>query len=116
MDFKPGEPGDNVAALISLVDRGKSDPRNNLGMIVHRDLDTDRYKIAFQAGVLNGGCSRNQFDLCPQNCLLKIRIEKMSVSISLCLCGQRSQRSQRQEGKGLKNVTALVPKKCQTKR
>ena len=33
----------------------------------------------------------------------------MSVSISLCLCGQRSQRSQRPKGKDLRNVIAVVP-------
>ena len=97
MDFKPGKPGDNVAVLISLVDRGKSDPQNNLGMIVHRDLEIDIYKTAVQAGVLNDGCSRNRIDLCSHNCLLKIKMKKTSVSISLCLCGQRSQRSQRQD-------------------
>ena len=43
VDFKPGKAGDNVAVLISLVDRGRSDPQNNLGMMVpqgsgHRQL------------------------------------------------------------------------------
>ena len=57
---------------------------------------------------MNGRCSKNPIDLCPQNCLLKIKIKKTSASISLCLCGQRSQRSQRQEGKVLRNVTAVV--------
>ena len=113
---KSGEPGENVAVPITLVDRGRGDPRNIPGVIVNRDLETDIYKIAVKAGVLNGGFSRNQFDLCPQSCLLKIKTEKMSVSISLCLCGQRSQRSRHQESKGLENVTAVVPKKCQTKR
>ena len=71
--------------LISLVDCGRGDPPNIFYIIVHKDLETHIYKIAVQAGVLNGGCSRNQFDLCPpKNCLLKIKI-KMSVSISLCL-------------------------------
>jgi len=43
---------------------------------------------------------------------------KMSVSIRLCLCGQRSQRSRRPEGKSLRNVTAVVlpPKKNKTKK
>ena len=107
---KSGEPGGNVAVPVTLADRGRGDPRRFLGVIVNRDLETNIYKIAVKAGVLNGGFSRNQLDLCPQNCLLKIKIEKMSVSISLCLCGQRSQRSRHQEGKCLENVTAVVPK------
>ena len=69
VDFKPGKPGGNVAVLISLVDRGRGDPRNILDMTVHRDLDTYIYKITFQAGVLNGWRSRDQFDLCTQNLL-----------------------------------------------
>ena len=101
---------------ITLVDYGRDDPRNILGVTVNRDLETDIYKIAVKAGVLTGGFSRNQFDLCLQNCLLKIKIA-MSVSIGPCLCGQRSQRSRQEGRKGLKkNVTAVVLKKCLTKR
>ena len=40
----------------------------------------------------------------------------MSVSICLCLCGQRSQCSRHQEDKGLENVAAVVPPKWLTKR
>jgi len=87
---------------ITLADHGRGDPWKILGLIVHRDLETDIYKIAVKARVLNGGFSRNHFDLCPQTCLLKIEIE-MSVSIGLCLCGQRSQRSRQAGRKGLKN-------------
>ena len=67
--FKPGKPGDNVAVAISLVVRGRGDPWNILGVNVHRDLETDIYKIAVQAGVLNGRCSRNLFDSRPQKLL-----------------------------------------------
>ena len=35
--------GDNVAVPIPLVGRGRGDPRNILGVIVNRDLDTDQY-------------------------------------------------------------------------
>ena len=44
----------------------EQNPRNILGVTVHRDLETDIYKIAGKVGVLNGVLSRNQFDLCPQ--------------------------------------------------
>ena len=33
VDFLPGKPGGNVAVLISLIDRGRGDPRNILGMM-----------------------------------------------------------------------------------
>ncbi|XP_037779415.1 SCAN domain-containing protein 3-like [Penaeus monodon] len=69
LDFKVGEPGDNVAVPIPAVDRGRGDPRNILGVIVNRDLDNDQYKIAVKSGVLKGQYSRNQFDLCPQRLL-----------------------------------------------
>ena len=44
---------------ISFFDRSRDDPQNILGVIVHRDLDTEINKTAVLAGVLNGGCSRN---------------------------------------------------------
>ena len=67
VDLKAGVTGDNVAVPVSLVDRGRSDPRNIglLGVIVNRNLDTDQYTIAVKTGILNGSYSRNQFDLCP---------------------------------------------------
>ncbi|XP_047498460.1 uncharacterized protein LOC125045299 [Penaeus chinensis] len=44
LDFKVGEPGDNVAVPIPAVDTG--DPWNTLGVIVSRDLDNGQCKIA----------------------------------------------------------------------
>ena len=69
VDFKHGQPGDDVAVAIPLVDHGRGNPRNILGVIVHMDLETDIYKIAGKVGVLNGVLSRNQFDLCPPKLL-----------------------------------------------
>ncbi|KAK7111892.1 hypothetical protein V1264_011445 [Littorina saxatilis] len=69
VDLKAGEVGDNVAVPVPLVDRGRGDPRNILGVILHRDVETDIYTIAVKAGILHGGYSRNQFDLCPQRLL-----------------------------------------------
>ncbi|XP_063590419.1 uncharacterized protein LOC134767326 [Penaeus indicus] len=69
LDFKVGEPGDNVAVPIPAVDRGRGDPRNILSVIVSRDLDNDQYKIAVKSGVLKGQYSRDQCDLCPQHLL-----------------------------------------------
>lgn len=61
VELKAGEPGDNVAVLIPLVDRGRGDPRNILGVIINRDLETNLYRIAVRAGILATGYSRNQF-------------------------------------------------------
>ena len=65
----PGVTGDSVTVPVPLVDRGRGDARNILGVIVNRNLDTDQYTLAVKAGILNGCYSRNQFDLCPQRLL-----------------------------------------------
>src|SRR6218665_607593 len=59
----PGSPGDNVTVPIPMVDRGRGDPRNLMGVIIDRD-DNNMYRIAVRAGVLNGKYSRKQFELC----------------------------------------------------
>ena len=69
VDLRAGEQGDNVAVPVPLVDRGRGDPRNILGVIIDRREDTDQYRIAVKAGILSGLYSRNQFDLCPQRLL-----------------------------------------------
>ena len=61
--------GDTVAVPVPMVDRGRGDARNILGVIVNRERDTDIYTIAVKSGVLKGGYSRNKFDLCPQRLL-----------------------------------------------
>ena len=68
IDLKAGEVGDNVAVPIPMVDRGRGDPRNIIGVIVDRD-ENDLYRIAVKAGILSTKYSRNQFDLCPQRLL-----------------------------------------------
>ena len=60
-----GKPLDNVTILIPLVDRGRGDSRNIMGVILDRD-DNDMYRIAVRAGDLKGQYSRIQFDLCVQ--------------------------------------------------
>ena len=68
IELKMAEVGDNVAVPIPLVDKGRGDPRNILGVVLDRD-EHDMYKIAVKAGVLSTRYSRNQFDLCPQQLL-----------------------------------------------
>jgi len=63
-----GDPGDNVFIPIPLVDRGRGDPRNILGLIVDKDMNV-MYRIAVRAGILQGRYSRNKFDLCGHHLL-----------------------------------------------
>ena len=64
-DLKVAEVRDNVAVPIPMVDKGRGDPRNILGVVVNRN-EHDMYKIAVKDGILSTKFSRNQFDLCPQ--------------------------------------------------
>ena len=92
VDLKAGVAGDNVAVPIPLVDRGRGDPRNILGVIVNRNLDTDQYTIAVKAGILNGGYSRNQFDLCPQKLLMFDDVDQENhVSLRTAVTAQSMQ-------------------------
>jgi hypothetical protein len=68
IDHAAGNTGDNVTVPIPLVDRGRGDPRNIMGIIVDRDMN-DMYRIAVRAGILKGKYSRNQFDLCAHKLL-----------------------------------------------
>ena len=71
--------------LISLAARGRGGPRDSLGMIVHRDLEIDIYKIAVQAGVLNVRCCRNEFDLGTQTLLTEDPNDDVSFDKSVSL-------------------------------
>ena len=53
LELAAGMPGDNVAIPIPLVDRGRGDPRNILGVIVDRDQN-DMYKVSVKSGILKG--------------------------------------------------------------
>ena len=62
------ETGDNVSVPIPMVDRGRGDPRNILGVIADLD-EQNMYRIAVKAGILSTKYSRNQFDFCLQQLL-----------------------------------------------
>ncbi|XP_066964221.1 KRAB-A domain-containing protein 2-like [Macrobrachium rosenbergii] len=81
IELKAGEIGDNVALPIPLVDRGRGDPRNILGVIVSRSIN-DQYKVATKSDVLKGRYSRNQFDICPERLLIRGEINS-DTEISL---------------------------------
>ena len=55
------EVGDNVAIPIPMVDKGRGDPRNILGVVLDRN-EHDMYKIVVKAGILSPKYSGNQFD------------------------------------------------------
>ena len=68
IDIAHGHLGDNVAVPIPLVDRGRGDPRNILGVILERN-EYNMYTICVKSGILKSKYARNQFDLCPQRLL-----------------------------------------------
>lgn len=68
MVHKAGNPEDSYTIPIPIVDRGRGDPRNIMGIIADRD-ENDMCRIAVRGGLLNGKYSRNQFDLCFQKLL-----------------------------------------------
>ena len=65
LDHVPGNPGDNMTVPIPLVDQGKGDPRNAIGVILDRN-ENDMYRIVVRKGILKGRYSRSQFDNCTQ--------------------------------------------------
>ena len=58
IELKVAEVGDNVAIPIPMVDKGRGDARNILGVVVDRD-ENDLYKIAVKAGILSTRYSRD---------------------------------------------------------
>ncbi|XP_063593704.1 uncharacterized protein LOC134770628 [Penaeus indicus] len=111
IDLTADEPLDNAAVPIPLVDKGRCDPRNILGVVLERDQN-DMYTIGVKAGVLKAKLSRNQFDLCPQRLLGEDSINRDRV-VSLreavtfeSNCG----------GQGFVKSNCPGPKKCRTNR
>ena len=50
VELVPGEPGNSVTIPIPMVDRGRGDPRNIMGLVVEK-RDNETYKLATKAGV-----------------------------------------------------------------
>jgi hypothetical protein len=107
----PGNVGDNVTIPIPLVDRGRGDSRNIVGLIVSRD-ENDLYKIAVKGGVLNGKYSRNQFDLCNY-ALLTINDVSQDNEISL---REAVQCESNCGGQGFLRCNCSGTARCQTNR
>lgn len=108
IDLKAGKVGDNVAVPIPMVDRGRGDPRNIIGVIIDRD-ENDLYRIAVKAGVLSTKYSRNQFDLCPQHLL-----NNSDVNTGCTITLRQALRSTASGGQGFFHCDCK--KECQTNR
>ncbi|KAK6195883.1 hypothetical protein SNE40_001219 [Patella caerulea] len=112
LEHVAGNPGDNVTIPIPLVDRGKGDPRNIMGVIVDRN-ENDLYRVAVKAGILKGHYSRTQFDLCTNKLF---NIEDMSRDVEVGL-RQAVQSESRCGGQGYAKCNcAASGKQCQTNR
>jgi len=81
VEMVAGKVGDSVAVPIPLVDRGRGDPRNILGIVLDRN-ENDLYTICVKGGILRGEYSRNQFDVCPQTLLTEQDVDQ-TKTISL---------------------------------
>ena len=112
IDLRAGQRGDNVAVPVPLVDRGRGDARNILGVIIDRREDTDPYIKAVKAGIFNGMYSRNQFDLCPERLLSMDHINtEKTVSLRSAVIFQS-----RSGGQGFTRCNCNGAKKCTTRR
>jgi len=81
VEMVAGKVGDNVAVPIPLVDWGRGDLRNILGIVLDRN-ENDLYTICIKGGILKGKYSRNQFDVCPQTLLTEQDVDQ-TKTISL---------------------------------
>ena len=106
-----GECGDNVTVPVPLIDRGRSDPRNLLGVIRNRD-ENDMYTIAVRGGILKGKYSRNQFDLCLHKLITDDELN-LNSEISL---RQAVQFESKCGGQGFVKCNCTGSKRCQTNR
>ena len=111
VEFVPGNPGDNVTVPVPLVDRGRGDSRNLLGIILDRD-ENDLYRIAVRAGILKGKYARNQFDLCMQRLLLENDV-KNDVEVSLRCAVQAESNC---GGQGYMKCNCAGSNRCQSNR
>ena len=111
VDLQAGAIGDNVAVPIPLVDRGRGDPRNILGVIIDRN-EHDMYTIAVSQGILKTKYTRIDFDLCPQK-LLSIADVNTTDRVSL----REALKKSASGGQGFTKCNCSASaKQCRTKR
>ena len=106
-----GKVGNNVTIPIPLVDRGRGDPRNIMGIILDID-ENDNYTIAVKSGILCGKYTRNQFDLCTYELYSKDDVTTDRV-VSLRSAVQQESKS---GGQGFAKCNCAGLKRCQTNR
>ncbi|XP_068235537.1 uncharacterized protein [Palaemon carinicauda] len=112
LEHVPCDPGDNMAILIPLVDRGKDDPRNVVHVILVRN-ENGMYRIGVGDGILKGRYSRSYFDICRHQ--LK-SIDEVSADKDIGL-RQAVQQSSMFGGQGYAKCNCTAGKKqCQTNR
>ena len=68
IELQAGNIGDNVALPVPIVDRGRGDPRNILGVIIDKN-ENDLYTIATRHGILSIKYTRADFTLYSQQLL-----------------------------------------------
>ena len=106
----PGKIGDNVTVPVPLVDRGRGDARNIMGIILDRD-DNDLYRIAVKGSLLNRKYARNQFGLCNNIAITKICFSREEISLRNAV-----QHESRCGGQGFVKCNCTGRVKCQTNR
>ena len=106
-----GQIGDNVIIPIPLVDRGRGDPRNILGVILDRD-ENDLYTISVKSGILTSKYSRNQFDICSQKLLSESDTDQTTTMTLRQAVIQQSNSG----GQGMFKCNCAGSKRCRTMR
>lgn len=106
-----GNVGNNVTIPIPMVDRGRGDPRNIMGIIMDID-ENDNYTIAVKSGILSGKYTRNQFDLCTYELYSKDDVTTDRI-VSLRSAVQQESKS---GGQGFAKCNCAGSKRCQTNR
>ena len=67
-----------------VVDRGRCDSRNILGVIVEADLTKDLYRIGTKNGILNSWYARNQFSTCTKGTVNIADVPSVNISLREC--------------------------------
>ena len=111
LELSTANPGDNVAVPIPLVDRGRGDPRNILGVVLNHD-ENDLYTICVKSGILKGTFARNQFDICPQALLQESDVNQTRTVTLRAAVSKESASG----GQGFIRCNCAGSNKCQSNR
>ncbi|XP_041347825.1 uncharacterized protein LOC121367580 [Gigantopelta aegis] len=109
--FAPVQVGDNVTISIPHVDRGRTDPRNIIGVVTECS-DNDIDSIAVKGGTLSGKYPRNQIGVCATK-LYSADDFNTENTVSL---RQAVQLESKCGGQGFTKCNCADSKHCQTNR